>query len=48
MLGGNIEMKIDWKWIKRYSEKEENGNKYFDKELGKAVLYLKEKLETKK
>jgi len=37
---------IDWEWIEKYSNEESEDN-YFDKELGKAVLYLKKKLEAK-
>lgn len=36
---------INWKWIKEYSnEKTETENDYFDKELGKAILLLKEEI----
>ena len=35
---------IDWKWIEEYSFKEDKETAHFDKELGRAVLFLKEKL----
>ena len=41
-------MEIDWEWIEKYSKTNvdvgEEG-KYFDAELAKAVLYLKNELK---